>query len=272
MGFDIDTITNKIGGAAARATSDAGLDKDRIKSLAEQFEATMVSQMLKGMQTSLFEGEDGESSSSGVGPLSDALFSELSLAITKAGGLGIANAMMAPLVAQTAMPGAPNLAATASATAAAATTGRIAGGVSLEPALQPLAAAGIPLPGRVSSAYGMRHDPISGDARLHKGTDIPMPYGADVRTAGAGTVVSVGELKGYGLQVVVDHGDGVTTRYAHLSGAAVKPGDAVERGQVIAAAGNSGRSTGSHLHFEVMTQGKAIDPQGSQASALLGPL
>jgi murein DD-endopeptidase MepM/ murein hydrolase activator NlpD len=115
----------------------------------------------------------------------------------------------------------------------------------------------------------MRKDPINGDMKMHKGTDIPMTYGADVRTAGAGRVVSVGEVQGYGLQVEIDHGDGVTTRYAHLSGASVRPGDTVARGQVIAAAGNSGRSTGSHLHFEVLAQGRAIDPQGGQAAALL---
>ncbi len=270
MGFDIDTITNKIGGATAKPTADAGLDKERIRTLAEQFESTMISQMLKGMQTSLFENEEEGTSSSGIGPLSDALFGELSQSIAKAGGFGIANAMMGPLTAQAAaLSGAPDLAATATATAAAATTSR-ATSVSLEPALQPLNASPIPLPGRVSSAYGMRKDPINGDLKLHKGTDIPMPYGASVPTAAPGTVVSVGEVKGYGLQVVVDHGDGVSTRYAHLSSSAVQPGDRVGKGQVIAAAGNSGRSTGSHLHFEVMNQGKAIDPQGPQASSLLG--
>jgi murein DD-endopeptidase MepM/ murein hydrolase activator NlpD len=115
----------------------------------------------------------------------------------------------------------------------------------------------------------MRKDPFNGEVKMHKGTDIPMPYGADVRTAGHGTVVSVGQVSGYGLQIVVDHGDGVTTRYAHLSSAAVQPGDTVARGQIIAASGNSGRSTGPHLHFEVLTQGRPIDPQGGQAAALL---
>jgi Rod binding domain-containing protein len=100
MGFDIDTITNKIGGATAKPTADAGLDKERIRTLAEQFESTMISQMLKGMQTSLFENEEEGTSSSGIGPLSDALFGELSQSIAKAGGFGIANAMMGPLTAR----------------------------------------------------------------------------------------------------------------------------------------------------------------------------
>lgn len=254
MGFETDFVPSRASGIALKS-ADPGVDKAQLKTLAEQFESMMVSQMLKGLQSSMFEGEQEGSGSSGVGPLSDALFNELSLSITKSGGLGIAKAMMAPLTTQ------------AQALSGASTT--VDSMTAVEPSLQPLTAAPIPLPGRVSSAYGMRTDPINGESRLHKGTDIPMPYGAEVRTAGAGKVVSVGEVKGYGLQVVVDHGDGVTTRYAHLSSADVHPGDTVARGQVIAAAGSSGRSTGSHLHFEVMTQGQAIDPQGAQAAALL---
>lgn len=261
----IDTVVNGFTSATTKAGGHAGLDKAQIKTLAEQFESTMVSQMLKGMQTSMFDSDENGDASTSVGPLSDALFNELSLAITRAGGLGIANAMIAPLTAQTAA-AAPDMSATAAATSGTAPLGGVR---ATEPALQPLTAGAIPLPGRVSSAYGMRKDPINGDVKMHKGTDIPMPYGADVRTAGAGKVVSVGEVSGYGLQVEVDHGDGVTTRYAHLSAASVRPGDTVARGQVIAAAGNSGRSTGSHLHFEVLAQGRAIDPQGGQAAALL---
>ncbi len=256
----LDTVVNGLTSATTKAAGNAGLDKAQIKTLAEQFESTMVSQMLKGMQTSLFDSEENGDASSGIGPLSDALFNELSLAITRSGGLGIANAMIAPLTSQTGA-AAPDMAATAAASAA--------GVRAVEPTLQPLTSAAIPLPGRVSSAYGMRRDPIDGDLKMHKGTDIPMRHGADVPSAGAGTVVSVADVKGYGLQVEVDHGNGVTTRYAHLSSAAVRPGDTVARGQVIAAAGNSGRSTGSHLHFEVIAQGRPIDPQGGQAAALL---
>lgn len=256
----IDTAIKGLPIGAVKGAANNGLDKAQIKTLAEQFESTMVSQMLKGLQTSLFDsGEDGDSST-GVGPLSDALFNELSQSITKAGGLGIANAMIAPLTSQTAA-ASPDMAATAAATGANTS-------LAVEPALQPLTPGPVPLD-RISSAYGVRKDPINGDVKMHKGTDIPMPIGSDVRTAGSGKVVSVGEVSGYGLQVVVDHGDGVTTRYAHLSASAVKPGDTVSRGQVIAASGNSGRSTGPHLHFEVQAQGRTIDPQSAQASALL---
>lgn len=267
MAHEIDTVIGGLTNAAAKAPPNNGLDKAQLKTLAEQFESTMVSQMLKGLQASMFDSEDEGGGSSGIGPLSDALFNELSMTITKSGGLGISKAMMGPLSSQvtatqspaTAGSSAPDLAATAAAT-------RAASGVA---SLQSLNPTGIALPGRVSSAYGMRKDPISGEGKMHSGTDIPMPYGSDVRTAGAGTVVSVQEAGGYGLQVVVDHGDGVTTRYAHLSESSVKPGDTVAKGQVIAASGNSGRSTGPHLHFEVLSQGRAIDPQSHQAANLL---
>lgn len=255
----VNALTSGVAKTGAATGANAGLDKAQIKTLAEQFESTMVSQMLKGLQSSMFEGEDSDAGNS-IGPLSDALFNELSMAITKAGGLGIANAMMAPLTQQTGST-TPDLAATAKATSGVQVS-------AIEPSLQPLTPGPVPLD-RISSAYGVRKDPVSGDTKMHKGTDIPMPIGSDVRTAGSGKVVSVGEVSGYGLQVVVDHGDGVTTRYAHLSASAVKPGDTVSRGQVIAASGNSGKSTGPHLHFEVIAQGKTIDPQSNQASQLL---
>jgi murein DD-endopeptidase MepM/ murein hydrolase activator NlpD len=87
-----------------------------------------------------------------------------------------------------------------------------------------------------------------------------MAYGQDVRSAASGRVASVQSMGGYGLTVVVDHGNGLQTRYAHLSAAALKPGDSVESGQVIARSGNSGRSTGPHLHFEVLENGQPVDP------------
>ena len=263
MAYDIDSAITALTNATAKPPANAGLDRAQIKTLAEQFESTMVSQMLKGLQTSMFDNEENGDASSGVGPLSDALFNELSLAITRAGGMGIANAMIGPLTAQTAA------AAQDLSPEAAGGLPAPSGVLAVEPSLQPLTSGPIPFNARISSAYGMRKDPFNGEVRMHKGTDIPMPYGADVRTAGPGTVVSVGQVSGYGLQVVVDHGDGVTTRYAHLSSASVQPGDTVVRGQVIAASGNSGRSTGPHLHFEVLTQGRPIDPQGGQAAALL---
>lgn len=252
-------------------------DRERLKVLAEQFESMMVSQMLKGMQSSMFESDDDASSRMGFGPLSDALFNELSLAITRAGGLGIGKALLGPLEAQAAAlaGGTPGPTGSAPVIAPPAVDG--AGLAAFNPATTAAeAVAGMTgvLPTlasakRISSAYGWRSDPVNGAGAFHKGADIPMPVGSDVRTAGAGTVVSVGTNGGYGLQVVVDHGNGVQTRYAHLSSTAVKAGDTVAKGQVIAASGNSGKSTGPHLHFEVLSGGVALDPQGVLAASLL---
>jgi murein DD-endopeptidase MepM/ murein hydrolase activator NlpD len=115
--------------------------------------------------------------------------------------------------------------------------------------------------GRVSSGYGWRTDPFNGHARFHSGTDVKMAYGKDVLSAAEGRVSFVGDQPGYGLTVRIDHGNGLETRYAHLSESSLHQGDAVKSGQVIARSGNSGRSTGPHLHFEVLENGKAVNPE-----------
>jgi murein DD-endopeptidase MepM/ murein hydrolase activator NlpD len=118
------------------------------------------------------------------------------------------------------------------------------------------------LSGRVTSSYGWRRDPLDGSLRLHKGTDIAMPVGQEVPAARAGRVGFAGELPGYGLTVVVNHDGGRATRYAHLSELTVGAGDAVVEGQVIARSGATGRATGPHLHFELLEDGKPVDPVG----------
>ena len=115
------------------------------------------------------------------------------------------------------------------------------------------------LPGPVTSKFGWRADPFTGRAQFHAGTDIRLAYGHDVQAVAPGTVKSVGERSGYGLTVVIDHGKGLETRYAHLSQASVKAGDVVDSGQVVARSGNSGRSTGPHLHLEARQNGRAVE-------------
>jgi murein DD-endopeptidase MepM/ murein hydrolase activator NlpD len=97
--------------------------------------------------------------------------------------------------------------------------------------------------------------------RKHAGLDFPAPIGTPITAAQAGRVVFAGTQGGYGRMVVIDHGDGWTSRYAHLSSVAVRAGDTVTRGQTIAASGNTGRSTGPHLHFELRKDGVAQDPE-----------
>jgi murein DD-endopeptidase MepM/ murein hydrolase activator NlpD len=119
-----------------------------------------------------------------------------------------------------------------------------------------------PSPGHpVTSGFGPRRDPFLGTMAYHSGIDFRAPPGAPIRSAGAGTVISAGWNGGYGRMVEVDHGEGLTTRYAHMSRISVKTGDRVERGDVLGKVGSTGRSTGPHLHFEVRREGDAIDPR-----------
>jgi hypothetical protein len=94
----------------------------------------------------------------------------------------------------------------------------------------------------------------------HKGVDFAVPYGADVYATADGEVAFAGWYGGLGRTVTIDHGGGLITRYAHTSHIVVNEGDLVQRGEVIAKAGNSGRSTGTHLHYEVRLNGRALDP------------
>jgi murein DD-endopeptidase MepM/ murein hydrolase activator NlpD len=115
--------------------------------------------------------------------------------------------------------------------------------------------------GDVGSSFGWRMDPISGRSALHTGLDFPAPVTAPILAAAGGVVVTQEFHPEYGNMVEIDHGNELVTRYAHVSKVWVKVGDLIKRGQKIAEVGTSGRSTGSHLHFEVLVQGIPQDPQ-----------
>ena len=112
-----------------------------------------------------------------------------------------------------------------------------------------------------SSSYGYRRDPFNGHAAFHAGIDFPGQHGQPILAAAAGTVSFVGQRSGYGNVVEVSHGNGLMTRYAHLSGFAAHLGQQVDRGAMIARMGSTGRSTGDHLHFEVRLNGEPINPR-----------
>jgi murein DD-endopeptidase MepM/ murein hydrolase activator NlpD len=113
---------------------------------------------------------------------------------------------------------------------------------------------------RVSSAYGWRTDPITGARSKHNGIDMAAVRGTEIPAIKAGTVRFAGERGGYGNVVILDHGDGLETRYAHCQDLLVQAGDVVQQGQTVATVGSTGRSTGPHLHFEARQDGEAIDP------------
>lgn len=118
----------------------------------------------------------------------------------------------------------------------------------------------IPTLGYITSDYGIRPSPFDGQHKMHEGIDIANRFGADVIAAADGVVTFAGVKPGYGKIVVIDHGNGIETRYAHNSRVNVQAADKVRRGQRIAAVGNTGHSTGPHCHYEVHAQGLAVDP------------
>lgn len=115
--------------------------------------------------------------------------------------------------------------------------------------------------GWISSLFGVRTDPFSGRLTRHEGMDFAAPAGTDVDAVASGMVTYAGPSTGYGNLVQINHGNGYSTRYGHNSKVLVHVGDKITRGQVVARVGSTGRSTGPHVHFEVLYNGEPVDPQ-----------
>jgi Membrane proteins related to metalloendopeptidases len=134
---------------------------------------------------------------------------------------------------------------------------------------------------RFASNFGIRTDPIYGTPRMHQGIDLAGKRGEPIYAVGNGKIVEVGfNFFGYGNEIVIDHGFGYKTRYAHLDKIFVKEGDVVERGDEIAALGNTGKSTGDHLHYEVIYRDRRVNPlnyynqdiKGEEFMAMVKPI
>ena len=117
-----------------------------------------------------------------------------------------------------------------------------------------------PVAGRISSIYGLRRFFNEQERNPHSGLDIAAPEGTDIKVTADGTVVEAGDFFFSGNMVYIDHGQGLISLYAHLSRIDVKPGDQLRRGDILGAVGQTGRVTGAHLHFAVMSNGILIDP------------
>ena len=118
-----------------------------------------------------------------------------------------------------------------------------------------------PVKGWVTSDFGMRRSPLTGARQLHGGVDIAAPYGANITAPGDGVVTYAGPHGGYGRALIIDHGYGMATMYGHASKLLVKEGDVVKRGMKVAQVGSTGRSTGPHLHYEVLIDGVPANPK-----------
>ena len=130
-------------------------------------------------------------------------------------------------------------------------------------ALMPFMPVRMPLSGdaSITSPFGYRADPFLGRLALHPGVDLVEAWGAEIHATGAGRVTHAGPMGGYGIMVEIDHGNGLVTRYAHMSKALVEEGQDVVQGAVLGKMGSSGRSTGPHLHYEVRVDGEPVDPE-----------
>ncbi|HEX7085446.1 MAG TPA: peptidoglycan DD-metalloendopeptidase family protein [Vicinamibacterales bacterium] len=223
----------------------------RVRELAAEFEAMFLALMLRQMRESmaLAGGEDDEP---GLGrtPFAETFDVELGRHLAAGGGIGIASVIVEAYERQ------HGIAQPFTAPAPAA-------GAPVPPAAPtgvPAPAIPLPLADRITSPFGWRRDPLDGHGRQHRGVDIAAAHGDPIPAAADGRVVFAGPQGGYGLTVVVEHGSGIRTRYAHLSELHVAAGQEVRQGQEVGKAGATGRATGAHLHFEVLASGQAVDP------------
>jgi murein DD-endopeptidase MepM/ murein hydrolase activator NlpD len=118
-----------------------------------------------------------------------------------------------------------------------------------------------PIRGAVNSEFGMRQSPWSAGTEFHSGIDIRAQHGTPIRAPAGGVVTIAGTYQEYGITVILDHGQDIRSVYGHLSKTNVKPGDRVERGAVVGWSGNTGRSTGAHLHYEILVKGQSVNPR-----------
>jgi murein DD-endopeptidase MepM/ murein hydrolase activator NlpD len=210
--------------------------KTPLKAATEEFEGMFITYLLKVMRSTVESEKEGELSM-GKDLYMDLFDQEIALTIARNRSLGISEMMYRQLQEsgqETEQPA--------------------------QPTPQSTAALAAPIQGRLSSAFGLRNDPVTGSPQFHTGVDIAAAAGTPFRAASGGTVVFAGMLNGYGNTVIVDHGGGGRTLYGHASQILVKAGDVVKAEQPLGLIGSTGRSTGPHLHFETVLGGQALDP------------
>lgn len=260
---------------AIGAFESLNLKKDNpaeIRKAVKEFESLFISQMLKEMRSTVMQSELMHSSNS-EDIYTSMLDTELSKVMANSGGIGLGDMLLRQLSAEgesgkgASSEGAPMETlmeryrpGSGHGVHAPHTDETLHHNHGLEPeavedGVRP------PVKGVLSSAYGMRKDPITGDEKFHHGMDIAAAEGSPIYPTAPGRVVFSGLRPGYGNVVEVLHADGTITRYAHNQKNLVTQGDAVTKARPIAYVGSTGRSTGPHLHFEVLKDGSAVDPE-----------
>jgi murein DD-endopeptidase MepM/ murein hydrolase activator NlpD len=245
---------------AAQAQS-AGSRSAELRKAAQEFESIFVAYLFKVMRETIDEAAGPESSGFGKAIYTELFDQEVSRTIASRGVLGIADLMMRRLDAAQAhsddgeakttpppvVPGAP------SSQPAAPHTGTP----------DEIPETMMPVSAPVSSGFGLRRDPFTRQLKFHKGMDLAAPVGTPVQAVADGEVTFAGYQPGFGNTVVIRHGDGLESRYAHLGRVSARLGETVRAQTTLGEVGSSGRSTGPHLHFEITQWGMAVDPRES---------
>ncbi|MBI5810079.1 MAG: peptidoglycan DD-metalloendopeptidase family protein [Deltaproteobacteria bacterium] len=249
---------NNIARAAAGVAPD-NPDKAALKKAAEEFEAFFINEMLKSMRatiqkSSLFDGGNAQDLYSSM------MDTELSRFMASSGGIGLGSILLQQIL--------PDEGA---AVAVPSDKPPLKNGVlpyhmipseDGKDAWERTAPLKFPVKGIISSGFGLRADPFTGEEGFHHGVDIAAKEGAPIYPAAKGMVIFSGYKEGFGNVVEVEHEGGQITRYGHNMKNLVNQGDAVKTSEPIAYVGKTGRATGPHLHFEVISEGGRIDPSG----------
>ncbi len=241
----------------------AGNKSGELKRVSQEFESLFVAYLLKVMRETIEESDRAESGF-GKSIYTELFDQEFAREIARQGVLGISDLLMKRLVAKDPGEGVNQRPEGATPVDPATFTppainSESSAGTEADPDIPDFL---MPLSTPVSSAFGMRKDPFTHQMRFHRGIDLAVPVGTEVRAAMAGEVVLAGFQPSYGNTVVVQHPGGVQTRYAHLGSIEVRKGDLIAAEQVLGSVGSTGRSTGPHVHFEITRTGAQVDPVG----------
>jgi murein DD-endopeptidase MepM/ murein hydrolase activator NlpD len=245
---------SQLEGKVHAAQNSAGeKQKSELRKVAQEFEAVFIAHLLKVMRETIEESglmEEGF----GKSMYTEMFDQELSLSMARRGALGISDLLYQNLLKTETKKELKD-----SSQAPASPQG-VGNGASNQTEDQEISDLQLPVLAPVSSPFGPRVDPYSHKMRLHKGVDLAAPKGMAIAAPLSGTVVSAGYENGYGNAILIQHSDGLQTRYAHLGSINVKAGEKISEQQVLGTVGETGRSTGPHLHFEVIRMGKQVDP------------
>jgi len=240
---------------AAAPAQSTGSRSAELRNAAQEFESIFVAYLFKVMRETIEEASGPDSGGFGKTIYTELFDQEVSRTIARRGALGIAELMMtrlgSPRPEADAGPAPPGESGPPSANPAAPERG----------IPEEIPDTMMPVSAPVSSGFGPRRDPFTRQMSFHKGLDLAAPAGTPVQAVAEGEVVFAGYQRGFGNTVVVRQVDGLESRYAHLGEVNVRAGDSVQARARLGAVGDSGRSTGAHLHFEVTRWGTAVDPR-----------